>query len=570
MIINTPEGQCEITVDCNVADGGLFSNVAHACSLGLDTIVQQPQRAVPAVICGSGPSLNSAESLENIKKLQESGAVVFALNNSARFLADNGIAADYQVLLDARQENAKFIETECSRELLLASQCHPDVFAAAKDRRVHVWHPLIEGITDIIKDAKACLIGGGTTVGLSGVCLAYTMGFRMFHLFGYDSCHADGKGHAFPQPMNDKDAIIDVIVNGREFKASIAMIAQAQKFPHLSAHMTELGCEFYMHGDGLLQEICKQMMVSSNEKVLHAVYDLSSSPPTYEFLTFIAEAEKYRSENGYSRMDVIFQPGEQDGFRRDNLPPDAIERHAMLRRICIPTCWMTGTVRDVRVLSVRQNIDGDVFPVGWSNQHPRSHYGIRFMKDGHRCLRATEASRREIARQYPMRYATITIRQAEYWPARNSRLPSWIAAARWFASRGIRPVIVPDTHGSDLPGFDNCRAAALDVDLRMALYEGAALNVGVSNGPMAMCILSDAPYMIFKMLSDCDSPATKVAFLEAHGMRVGDQFSVNGRLIWADDTEEVVIQSLNDWFTTINTVNTQPLEETKNVAIACI
>jgi len=562
MIINTPDGQCEVTVDCNVADSGLFSNVSHACSLGLPTITQQPEKSVPAVICGSGPSLKSADSLENIRKLQDSGAIVYALNNTAKFLSEHGITADYQVLLDARKENIRFIESECARELLLASQCHPDIFAAAEGRKVSLWHPLIEGINDVIKDASACLIGGGTTVGLSGLCLAYTMGFRAFHLFGYDSCHAQGEGHAFPQPMNDGDQLIDVIVNGREFKASVAMVAQAQKFPHLSAHMTELGCEFYMHGDGLLQEICKQMMATSDEKILHAVYDLSSSPPTYEFVTFLAEAEKYRAENGYSRMDVIFQPGPKDGFRNDNLPPDSAERSAMLRRICIPACWLTGTVRDVSVLSVRKNIDGDVFPVGWSNEHPKSHYGVRYIKDGHRCLKATEASKREIKRRFSGPYATITIRQAEYWPKRNSDFDACMAAAKWFMGHGIAPVIIPDTHGDQLHGFHNFREAALDIDLRMAAYEGAAMNIGVTNGPMVMCMLSNAPYMVFKIIANDESPANKAEFLAAHGINVGDQFSVNGRTIWADDTEATVIQSLNDWFKS----HTQPLEEIQNVA----
>ena len=75
---------------CNTGQGGIFSNVS--ANIGLDMPLLALHR--PALLCGGGPSI--ADNLEKIKELKAAGGIIFALNNTARFLAENGIKPDFQ------------------------------------------------------------------------------------------------------------------------------------------------------------------------------------------------------------------------------------------------------------------------------------------------------------------------------------------------------------------------------------------------------------------------------------------------------------------------------------------
>lgn len=542
MFIQYPDGIAPIQVVCNSPMEALFSNVDSAVARSLPELSVQEEKHVPAIIAGGGPSL--AEMLDRIREIKADGGVIFALNNVARYLHERGIRADYQIVLDARKENADFVRGDYADHCFLASQCHPDVYDACA-MPITVWHPIVEGIEEHLPH-KPTLIGGGITVGLSAMCVAYTLGYRVMHLFGYDSSYKEDDSHAYEQAMNKNQQTLRVAVDGRVFKASVAMAAQAQKFPHLAVELAEMGCEIYPHGDGLLQHVVKTMQKQSIETAMTAVYDLASSPPTYDFLSFLAEAEKARVDGNFTYLDVVFQPGPMGGFRDDNLPPAVEAREAMLHRICASACRLLPSVRNVEVLKSRRAVAGDVFPKEWREDFPVSHYGTRYFKDSARPLTATPSAKNLVARRFQSPYATITLRQSSYWTTRNSSLPAWISAALFLVERGILPVFVPDYEGEDIEGFENCREASIDIDVRLALYEGAVLNLGVSNGPMALCYLSQAPYMVFKLV-DGNTPATSKEFLEAHGISEGGSFGENGTLVWKDDTEEVLLSEIGKW-----------------------
>ena len=52
-------------------------------------------------------------------------------------------------------------------------------------------------------DKPVHLIGGGTTVGLLAMSLAFLRGFRKIHLYGFDSCYRGDEHHAYAQNLND-------------------------------------------------------------------------------------------------------------------------------------------------------------------------------------------------------------------------------------------------------------------------------------------------------------------------------------------------------------------------------
>lgn len=246
----------QIDITCNTEDEVLFQNIEVNSRRDLEWITEVPAHDGHAVIVGGGPSLK--DSIETIRWRQGLGQKVFALNGAAGFLLDSGVIPDYQVILDARNENWKLVGN--AREYLFASQCDPDVFRVAEKCKVSLWHPKIDGIEDHLPDRRESLtlIGGGTTVGLSAMCLAYTMGYRKLHLFGYDSSHKEDEGHAYSQPMNDREPICKVTVYGKTFKSSLAMAKQAEFFPTVCDQLIDLGCVITVDGDGLLPFIVRE------------------------------------------------------------------------------------------------------------------------------------------------------------------------------------------------------------------------------------------------------------------------------------------------------------------------
>lgn len=537
----------QFNITCNTGDAGLFSNVSENLRHGYPKFKQAPVALEnAAVVCGSGPSL--ADTLENIRILQRHGARVFALNGAAKYLSQNGITVDVQILVDPRPANVDFVEEKWAAECWLASQCHPSVFQQcdAIGYPVLLWHPGVPGIPENVPSKNPLMIGGGITVGLSGLCLVFAAGHRELHLFGYDSSHRAGNGHAFTQDRNKTDQLVDCVVDSQKFVASLSMAAQAQEWGRVSKMLLDEGAEIHVHGDGLLPAMWRQDQRKKALRVLNAVYDLGVSPPTYDFISFLAEAERHRIANSFDQIDVYFQPGPMHGFRSDELPPGPAARKAMLWRICAGAARLLPSVKNIVMLEERAPVPGNIFPEGWTDETPVGRYGAFYQRDATQMLHASEYAR-QWASRYKGRYATITLREASYWPMRNSNIEAWYKVAQWLKAQGIEPLFIPDTE-SKRRGVEIVPEAAYDIDLRAALYEGAVINLGVSNGPVWVLPFLDARYMIFNIIVEGSFTAT-AEFLLSHGISKGDEhaWGGNGRVVWKPDTFENIIAELGEF-----------------------
>ena len=204
-----------------------------------------------AVLVGSGPSL--AETLEDVRRHAEEGHTIFAMNGAARYLADHGIVADYQVMIDPREETRQLVGP--ARDHLIASQCHASIFEALPDAKL--YHLQIEGIDDDLPayPHPFALVGGGASVGNTAAALVYVMGYRALHLYGYDSSHRDTGSHAFRQPMNDGEPYCIVTWNGRNYRTSLTMKLQAEKAQETLRALEAAGCTIHVHGSGLLPDM---------------------------------------------------------------------------------------------------------------------------------------------------------------------------------------------------------------------------------------------------------------------------------------------------------------------------
>ena len=250
-----------IHVICNTSDDEIYGNIKKNSSLQKKWIKVEPEHDVVAVLCGSGPSL--VDFIEEIREKQKQGCKVFAMNGAATFLHKHGIFPDYQVIIDAREQTADLIGP--AKEHLFASQVHPECFRRKPEARL--WHLQIGNIEREFPDYENAyvLIGGAASVGNTATCLAFAMGYRNLQIYGYDSSHREGKGHAFHQKMNEGDPCCHVTFNGKEFICSFTMKLQAEKFQETSKALISSGCKMEVHGDGLLPEMFRHPEVVMTE-----------------------------------------------------------------------------------------------------------------------------------------------------------------------------------------------------------------------------------------------------------------------------------------------------------------
>lgn len=244
-----------IIVQSNTPHELVKENVRLNAALNLPWVGEKMFNGRAAIMCGGGPSL--LDYIEQIKALQAKDGMVFAMNGASRKLNDLGIVPDYQVIADAKEETSTLVDPR-ARTHLFASQVHPKTMEAAE--RPLIWHTAMEGIESLfpperVKRGGYALFGGGCGVGTCGMSVAYGLGHRVYHVFGYDSCNRDGKTHAYRQDMNKSIPCVEVEWAGKTYTASVGMYGHAAVFQRLANDLKKLGCSIKMYGEGLCQSM---------------------------------------------------------------------------------------------------------------------------------------------------------------------------------------------------------------------------------------------------------------------------------------------------------------------------
>ena len=244
----------EFVVQSNTDDATVARNVTSALKRDCPWLEMRPEHKGTAIIVGGGPSL--AETLFYIRGMKLSGGTIFATNGTYRYLKDNSIQPDAHVMLDARPENVFFVPSDPVPKFY-ASICSPSVLDRA-GAELTCWHPHV--VRDLTLDHPSgnTLIGGGTTVGLRAIAIAYVLGYRDFRLFGFDSSYRESH-HAYPQPLNDGERTVQVKAAGKSFRCAPWMVSQAEEFKEVVSAMVNMGCVVSVYGDGLLPAVAEEM-----------------------------------------------------------------------------------------------------------------------------------------------------------------------------------------------------------------------------------------------------------------------------------------------------------------------
>lgn len=247
----------ELQHECNTKQEELTRNIKHALTLPNQWLRAAEKHEGHAIIVGGGPSLK--RNLDEIRERQKHGQIVFSTNNTYKYLLENNIVPDCHVMVDAREENKDFVPAYALS--YYASQCHPTVFDKAKN--VVLWHSLSDGILEIIgNNTNDPLVGGGSTVGMKSIALAFILGYRNFHLYGMDSSYEDGENHAYKQSLNDGERTLEVEMNGKKYFTAAWMCSQVESFKETAKAVVECGGVITVHGTGLLPDIARVMSFS--------------------------------------------------------------------------------------------------------------------------------------------------------------------------------------------------------------------------------------------------------------------------------------------------------------------
>lgn len=489
------------------ADGWIEKNA----SLGLPACPYHTKHGTIA-ICGNGPSLRT---------VYPSKGPIAALNGAWRTLVANGVMPDYIIAHDPCAHNVAWFD-DCPDEptYLLASSVHPSVYEKLKGKKVCQWYP--NGDVER-RNGYSPLIGGGFTIGCVSLNLLNLVGYTRFEIYGIDSCYAeDGSHHASDQGWNITQPRV-FTVGEQSFLAEDWMAAQVEHFleqieENRRKYAVDVKCPGFLKA-------------AIEHNTLEVLYDLDVAPGSFDFMCSMLNVENFREKCGFSRVHVHLKPGKDRGFRPNEIVDVKHEqKNQMLNKVVRPLIEMYGFEE-----------------VGSLNNPVQFQYSPKESLDYYRetgklpVYEANATAKRWAANNYSDRPYVITLREAEYWPQRNSDVAEWVKFAKTLDRRVI---FIRDTAKAFIPieGFETCPTASLDLHARLTLYRAACMNFFVPNGPGGLAWYSkDIPYLTFyKSAPGYHCHSTE--FLKEHvGLDAYGQFpwaSERQRLIYADDTFE--------------------------------
>jgi len=318
-----------------------------------------------------------------------------------------------------------------------------------------------------------------------------------------------------------------------------------------------------------------------NRPTLYAIYDLGRSPITFDVMNFFAFAHIWARRSGFGGYHVIFVLGEAGGFR-DMTPKDkALDRDEKmwrLRHVLLPHAAIARHCIGVSVIERRVDLAGlmralhpkQVFPPGYTVEKPNHAFmlgqlfSIKPTAEEFHVFEAPAAALRKVdtwlARHAPGgRPVVLTLRSSDNETKRNSRIDEWLAAASAIAARGYDPVIVPDTDlvtaGADQSLFGSVPVfgiGAVDLELRVAMFRRACLNIADNGGPAFLSFFMEGARMLCFLpvdkLPSVVGPGGVDRMAQLLGIATGGDFPHAGplcRFVWRPDRCDAILEEFD-------------------------
>jgi|TARA_B110000967_G_scaffold190223_1_gene214719 hypothetical protein len=299
---------------------------------------------------------------------------------------------------------------------------------------------------------------------------------------------------------------------------------------------------------------------------LNVYYDLKYAPATFDFAHFLSFSNAVRQDLKSNDMsiNIICEQFRQKSTRDKLL--EVSERKWRVNHILLKLANLIPEVSSVTVNSgylSEKKIPS--FPIGYPPHPGDKEYTIpysgaylrHFYDSKHinlRPFRASEQAKNYINNLFRDDVITITLRNSEYQPKRNSNLEEWYKVYQAIKKTRFRPIVIPC--------FEDCmknksyakydwevwEPGCTEIDLRLALYEKSHDNLCINNGTSTVLIYSNCKYHMFKLLTD-GYPTTKPEFLmQEYTFEMGESpifSSINQHFIWEDDTAINILKHLD-------------------------
>lgn len=321
-----------------------------------------------------------------------------------------------------------------------------------------------------------------------------------------------------------------------------------------------------------LSEHEKMLDNIADGSILYAYYDLNRSSETYDVTSFLATADCYREQQGLTHLHMVIVARDTQWEAQAY----CLEEHERLwraenivKQACalIPACkgmtYCTSRSQAQMYLDNQQHR----FPLDYRLDNPPPitvHKDFYYWLDQgvdprrfHSTPKASHYIQQWVEHQLPeaqKTFISVTLRESTLQPKRNSDIQQWDRFFHWLseAHPTLSVVVIRDTErvfeaepftASNVFYFP---IASFHMDLRMALYEAAYVNMGCSNGPKQLCHLSrTASYITTKMIVDDYQGSSRERFIDRKIEIDKDfRFAAENQLIdWNPDTEACLIQS---------------------------
>lgn len=267
-------------------------------------------------------------------------------------------------------------------------------------------------------------------------------------------------------------------------------------------------------------------------------FDLEYWQPTYQSAVLLLAAEQERIRRNDSFIDVVIVPGMHGGFGKFKNWPRTIAECVQCRdQILIPMLGLLPSVRNVELIDSR-NIDVD-----W--QHGRVFRMCHFMDAYSKGLRPFMTP---TFRRINSSLITITLRECgkKHFETRDSNVDEWVLAARELERNGYEVIVVRDTEQArqNLKGVMTSPVASKCLHDRARLYEQAAVNLFVSNGPAWFALLMDVPVLMFRPTCETANKNSRAESLAAHGLPIGGQLPgapSYQRMCWKEEKAKIIV-----------------------------
>ena len=234
---------------------------------------------------------------------------------------------------------------------------------------------------------------------------------------------------------------------------------------------------------------------------------------------------------------------------------DEHEMRWRLWNIIVPCCSLLNASLTIATgWEQAKALRGDaVFPPDWDHQslkHRQHLIGdvIMWSRGGETVptISASHHARRKVREVYARigkPVVTLTMRKT-YLPERNSRKEDWFAAKARIEMAGYYGLLLHDTdeamgRGSGFGEFN--------LDIRMACYQEAALNLQSNNGAASLCWFSDRPYRMF----GAGVPAAEwEGLFVQQGLRLGESWPwarKDQKIVYGETSAQKIIAEFEAW-----------------------